>query len=401
MTSPIVLRSEILSLLQTGGLGNAGTSGQSTLASLNSQLISITSRVAKLEGSATYNEETAAAESFWFDDNLGICIASGSLVITSSVAEGASIKLLTIDSANHLPLHDGFLGAANAYMSTTAVGSEPKQMALSFDNLDLMATAEAYIPANSSSSWFIQFQTMWIMRSHASSSNMAHLGWGSNTVNAETDYLNYIISGGVVFMCGYIKTVTGSGSVDISTPYWSDLGSTYEPTGMFWMGPAYAKLGTTVSTIRTVRTNSADKYWKFTGVPGTSSLYFYTILYSKTASNVSLGQYSTSNNEDSTNYSYPKSAAFHCDGFYALSFFGSSINEWSTTSAWNTRTLMVPSLLDEGVSYNFATCYVTGISNSFPINVNNGRVEMVLKPDLPSGNKGSHCTLILIPHKTA
>ena len=172
MSDPIVLRSEIISLLQTGGLGNAGTSGSSTLASLNSQLISLTSRIAKLEGSATYNEENAAAESFWYDDQSGICAVSGSTVLTSTLNQGESIKLLTIDSGDHLPPNTDFIGCASAYMSNTSVGGEPIQLALSFDELNLMATSEGYIPASSSSSWYIEYHTMWIQRGFPNSSSI-------------------------------------------------------------------------------------------------------------------------------------------------------------------------------------------------------------------------------------
>ena len=411
MTDPIVLRSEIISLLQSGGLGNAGTSGSESLASLNSQLISLTTRVAKLEGSTTYNEETATADSFWYDDSLGICAVSGSIILTSSLNAGSSIKLLTIDSDDHLPPNTDFLGVASAYMSNAGVGQEPTQLALSFDGLNLMATSEAYIPASSSSSWYVEFHSMWIQKGFPnSSSTVQNIGWASG-VSGSNNYVYTITSGGVIFVFAYVQnnsstTIISNASSDIANSY------TFINDSTASIGQSSTKYsdGTCKMGFITFNTSSGANCIKVAPSEKSGvSYYGFGCLLSKTDSAITLAQTSKNNNFNTNFFGTAKGPMFstilNYNGLTIIQIRATTKELYYNTNAFSPTYIISPELLAEDISASFFPIYCGSnlggdSAGVIPVNVSNGKVIIQLKPDDVSGYLTMYGTIILIK-KTA
>ena len=391
MTDPIVLRSEILSLLQSGGLGNAGTTGSGTYDSLQSQLISLSTRLAKIEGSSTYQqeaEETAAANSFWYDDALGICVVSGTTVITSTLAAGEPIKLLTIDSTNHLPPNTDFIGAANAYLSNASVGGKPTQLALSFNGLDLMATSENYIPASSTSTWFVEYHTMWIMKNFTT--NVSSISWSSIFSTSSADYIKAITKNGITFIFAYLDSaVVPSGR---NYTVFSDTNDSFidNNTGSYnvdqYFGDVYRLSGNTVER------GYMYKYKNGSMTPSSiacypvisgEKMYSYAVIV---GSNATLGQVSTDNNINSTYFdttdSKTRSWSLSYKGLNVMAGCYKMAKAHDTTATWYPVNMITPAILPDDASLNFVPMLVGNNETEIPVNVSNGNVVIQMKPDL-------------------
>ena len=393
MTDPIVLRSEILNVLQSG-LGVAGTSGSESLASLNSQLISLTARVAKLEGSETYEDENGGTgSSFWYDDDLCICVASGSTVITSTLSAGASVKLLTIDSTDHLPPQGTtFIGAAHAYLSTSSTGGQPVQLALTFNNLDLEAVAESKISATSSNTWYLHYNTMWMTRGVLSNSNITNIGWSSTFLPspASSDYVYAITKNGVCFVCGFANSIKDGNAYTNSSS--TSIGScAYNPP--YYIGTCYGKSGNTITTGYLIK-NSGYIHTNIGGSSSntTQSRYFATIMFDRN-NQISLGDFSKNNNinsdafKTSSDFSYTSAIVFNYKRLHVVQFEVWAKDEFDFTGAWSPTTIFSSSILPTEITTNFATMFQADGVSEYPINVSNGKVIIQLKPELGTGQK--------------
>ena len=391
MSNPIVYRSEIIDVLKNTNAGSSGTS--STLAALNSQLVSLTARIAKLENSDTYEDEQTS-NSFWYNDDIGICVASGATVLTSSVNAGGQIKLTTIDSAAHLPSQTTFVGAATAYQSSATSGGEPVDLALSFNGTDLMATAESYISASSSNSWYIRYSTMWMKKnftgtSTATVSNLTFPGSSSST-----DYATVITAGGMQFVFAYVKSFTRSTSSQdvVNAPSQSGWDFTNGSRGG---STSFFRNGNTVISVPMVRGNSA--YYVTPSDPLTSgttySVYHYAVYASSTASDITLGVYTPKANCNATSSfaGYTSSAGastwhFRNGKLNIISFYMNAQN-YKQPGTWTPQTILMPTNLPDSACANFVPI-LTYYNNSLgrvPVDIANGRVTVALKPDLPTG----------------
>ena len=422
MSDPIVLRSEILSLLQSGGLGNAGTSGQSTLASLNSQLISLTSRIAKLESSATYQENDAPTSNWEYLADVGVCYAAGNVILTQDYTTTQAIKLATIDS-QYLPKNTEFVGVANVYDSAASQGVQPQELRMGFEGNILYAYPESYISATTNSTMFLEFSTMWFPASDLtnSSSNYTRTEYSFDSSYCVSDASRYYAqthsSGGVHFFCVYgkllnTKNMSGGSaalinkSAPLSTSNWNTTvsnasrkvgrASVREPDsntvhqGTMYMQNSISHIG--LDSFPAITTYGCE-------------VYCWGLAFDATPSNVSLGQYESALTPESgisTYDNYSHSVFFRYGTFHFIEFC--SLATLGTSSTWSETKLFTSSKLSTSATVNNAM-YLdvsanTNAASRYPLNISRGSVKVSLKPNPSISNKKIHAAIIFL-HDTA
>ena len=414
MTSPIVLRSEILSLLQTGGLGNAGTSGSAELASLNSQLISLTQRVARLEGSSTYQETEGPTTNWNYIKEAGVCYAAGSVIITQDYTTTQKIKLATI-SEECIPLNTDFVGVACLYDSAASTGTAPLELRMGFEETTLYAYPESYISASSSATKFLKFQTMWFPQKELvdNPDNTAAIYTrrsqptlpSRNYVIDESKYYTQIHSvGGVYFVCGYQRLDSSlSGSKSISAIEGCPDSNWYiKDSNKPYFGCAFVREGETNTVHQGQLYNDGSSYMALTGFPAISSttnyIYFYGVAFSRSL-DITFGDY-----EEITDFGAGYSATqtvnyvryLRFGEVHYLEFFiFASGTHGGESSSWTEETLFTSSKMPAGVSDSNFTLFTTGSERSlYPINIRNKKCIMSLKP-VPSMSNYIHGCCIM------
>ena len=346
---------------------------------------------------------------------MGICAVSGSIVLTSTLNGGESIKILTIDSEDHLPPNTDFIGAASAYMSNTSVGGEPTQLALSFNGLDLMATTEQYIPASSSSSWYVEFHSMWIQRRAISSSSIvANIGWREG-VGGSNSYVYTITSGGISFVFAYCQSNTAKIFRSNSSTVFANSYLVSSSANSAMIGQAFTKSTATgvVSMIgMNYRPDSGNECILYT-MPESSgySYYGYGVLLSNTDSANTLCQYSKTANMNMNTSFFGDTTALplystmiNYKGLTIISFRARTASNYNANAAWSPTRIMTPSILADDISANFLPVFCNS-SNSdqtvIPVNISNGNITIQLKPDLVSDYLHTLTSVFILINRTA
>ena len=405
MTSPIVLRSEILSLLQTGGLGNAGTSGSSTLASLNSQLISLTSRVAKLEGSATYQDNDEPSINNWnYIKQAGVCYAAGNEVLTKDYTTADKIKLAVI-SDECVPLNTEFVGVASLYDSDATTGATPLELRMGFEENILYAYPESYISASSDTTKYLKFQTMWFPRKELTDNadntaanytrtTLSTTGSSYTTDNSKY-YMQIHASGGVHFFCGYLRYNAAISSdslpqltsaTQFSSTTWKKLSSGIVHS----FGSACIREGNS-STVHQGFLQNNGNYIVTNGYPAISStenyIYFYGVAFSDTPANVTFGDYEVITDYGSKfkSSTTPVTAIFFRVGeFNYVDFIIQNSTTLGDGTSWTAETVFSSTKMPSGLSANNLMMQTTSSTRVLcPVDLKNSKCILTLKPSPP------------------
>ena len=391
-TDPIIYRSELIQLLQSGGLGNAGTSGSSTLASLNSQLISLTARIAKLEGSSTYDSEQSTTNWEYFEE-LGLVVASGNLILTQDYTTTQKIPLATID-ADKLPLNTEFIGVANVYDSSASEAISAQELRMGFEENVLYAYPESYIEASPTATMYLSFSTMWFPAKDLSSetSNYTRKAYEPNSSYLYQDATKYYIqfhsSGGVHFMCAHLclKSDARGMLIDyddfVKSTTWANTSTT--TTKRFGRVFRRNSAGDTITQGSLGLSSSKATYINYEqtyNISVNDEIYAYGIAFDKNTENINLGVFEniTSTGDLNIGESQFYVRYFKYQTLNLLEFYGRIT---ANLNAWTGLTFANSAKLSKSVSEkNLPSLSIVGSTVlTLPVNITNQKVVMTLKP---------------------
>ena len=420
MTEPIIFRSEIIELIRNGGMGSS-TSGSETLASLNSQLISLTQRIAKLEGSTTYQENDSPTTNWSYFEELGLVVAAGNTILTKDYSTDDEITLAVLDT-QYLPKNTNFIGVANAFKSNASTGAAPLEMAMYFNDTKLVCKPENYISASPTDTYYVQFSTMWFPANDltSTSSTFTRTNYTLNTSSYYSDadryYAQIHSKGGVHFFCAYGKTNKESSNLTTLTKdsllQNTTWGTWHDTTSYFNIGKAYAMSASSgINTayqgdLSTTCNNSTTISVSFTAtVPSGSDVYIYGITFDKTANNVVLGQYSyytgqgnSGDIEMNTANEYVGNNLFIRYFRYKtlnyIDFHISLMGSIGGSDSWSEVVLHTLNKLPTAATESNIIARYN--SNLYPIDIRNQKVLFRLKPSPAPGNNNLYSACVFL-----